>query len=151
MFIGRIAIYLYFTPNEQAVTIEYGMGRGITREPISVSMSVDSTAVSRSSGEKATPSMGAVRHRSEASSNCWRIRSRSRSSLVSAYVPHTSADGGRLGAAGRRRDAPERGGHGRPATCCAREAILSRSLLGGVARVSGVLGRKRKRDGAVLS
>lgn len=109
-----------------------------------MSMSVDSTAVSRSSGEKEMPSMGAVRHRSEASSNCWRIRSRSRSSLVSAYVPHTSADGGRLGAAGRRRererDAPERGGHGRPATCCAREAILFRSLLW-APRLSGVFGR----------
>uniref|UniRef100_A0A0A9FZP5 Pco138567b n=1 Tax=Arundo donax TaxID=35708 RepID=A0A0A9FZP5_ARUDO len=42
--------------------------------------------------------MGAVRHRSEASSNIWRICSRSRSSLV-------SADGGRLGGATRRRGA----------------------------------------------
>jgi hypothetical protein len=98
----------------------------LTREPISVSMSVVSTAVSRSSREKETPSMGAVRHRSEASSNSWRIRSRSPSSLVSAYVPHTSADGGLLGAAGRWSDAPERGGHARPATTrCAWDAILS--------------------------
>lgn len=72
-----------------------------------MSMSVDSTAESRSSGEKETPSMGAVRQRSEASSNSWHIRSRSRSSLVSAYVPHTSADGrvGARAAAARRRAA----------------------------------------------
>jgi hypothetical protein len=101
----------------------------LTREP----MSVVSTAVSRSSGEKETPSMGAVRHRSEASSNSWRIRSRSCSSLVSAYVPHTSADGGLHGAAERWSDAPERGGHARPATtCCARDAILSSCCCFGV-------------------
>lgn len=92
-----------------------------------MSMSVDSTAESRSSGEKETPSMGAVRQRSEASSNSWHIRSRSRSSLVSAYVPHTSADG-RVGAAGRRRGAPESGGLASPATCCARDAIRALGL-----------------------
>lgn len=90
---------------------------------MSVSMSVVSTADSRSSGEKVMPSMGAVRQRSEASSNSVRIRSRSFSSLLSTYVPQTSADG-RIGAPGRR-DAPESGGHASPATCWTKDATLA--------------------------